>query len=148
MDYLRNKYSALVSILDKKQQKYIHSKSVNNFISHLERFPDIADQKNAEMKINEYLEFITTSQTDIDDALGIELFDKYVSPLGTLYKTIGFMSIVPLKYLLIFSLMIDSLLYFGMFKYPYPIATFLVCLYYLFIQKKYYVRNKVYGIYY
>ena len=146
MESIRYQFDLIANSLDAKHKRYIHSKSLENFIIHLNEFTISEEKELIRKLISEYLETIVKS--DIDSATGIEFYDKYISPLGGKYKKIGFISIVPIRYLFVFSIMVDSLLYLAFFHFPYPLVTILVIVYFLIVQNRYYRRNKVYGIYY
>jgi hypothetical protein len=146
MESIRYQFDLIVNSLDAKHKRYIHSKSLENFIIHLNDFTISEEKELIHKLISEYIEVIVKSE--INSVTGIEFYDKYISPLGGKYKVIGFISIVPIRYLFVFSIMVDSLLYLAFFNFPYPSVTILVIVYFLIVQKRYYRRNKVYGIYY
>jgi hypothetical protein len=148
MQTLLEKYQSIIDTLDDKKKRYIHFKSLNNFIIHIDEFKIHKDEQYCEQKINEYLEIIANRETVIDSATGVYFFEMFISPLGNKFKELGFKSIVPIKYLFLFSLMIDSLLYIGFFILPYPIVTICVCLYNLVLKRRLYHKHMVYGIYY
>jgi len=142
---LIEKYESVLNGWSQNEKRKVHYRSVRNLIIHL---PSLTENfYSIKIKLNEYLELIESGREDINDN-SESLFENYIMTIGEKYREIGFIRIVQLRYLFVYSFMADSLLYIPFFKFPYPIVSSLVFLNYLIRQKRLYKANKVYGLFY
>ncbi len=148
MDVILNKYNSLIEVLNPKQKRYIHFKSLKNFILYLPELKVKEDKQNSEKKIIDYLEIIEQNIDEINGAFTTDLYTNYIYPLGNTYKKIGFKKIISPKYLIIFSLPVDLTVGILFWRFPYPILTLLVLLNYYWKQKKYIKTSKAFGMFY
>lgn len=148
MDDVLVKYDKLMEILDEKQKRRIHYKSLRNFIIHLNELESIGYKYNIERKIDEYLELVEQNINDIDKTFIVHLFADYIVPTGEVYKKIGFKEITQLRYSIFYTLPIDCVVGILLLKFPYPILTVLLLINHFFRQRKYYKANMVYGMFY
>ena len=107
-----NEYIRITSQIPLNKQKYIHKESVGNFMSHLQIMSEW-DAFSAEKKILEYLRVVEDNIEDIDSYSGMHFFEKYIHPLGVSLEKYGFKRIMPMKYLFLYSVIIDSILFFS-----------------------------------
>ena len=147
-DEIFMRYINTIEILDKRQRKYSHYKSLRNFILNLNELESIGYKSNIEIKINDYLEFIEQNANEIDRNCTTHLFADYIVPIGEVYKKIGFKEIALLEYSISFTIPIDCVIGILFLKFPCPILTSLILLNYFFRQRKYYKANMVYGMFY
>jgi hypothetical protein len=98
--------------------------------------------------LTDYLSIVESTDTEIDNSIGLNLFEKYISVIGAEYKKIGFIEVTPNKFIYFNSLIVDFILFVAFFRFPYPITTLFLIGYYYFFKKPYYDSKKVYGLYY
>lgn len=145
---LKENFDKITKELSPKENKDIHYKSVFNFIQHLDEFSSQAEKSFIEIKLTEYLELVKSGKDEIDKDFSMLLFQSYILTLGEKYHKIGFTRIIPLRYLFLYGIMADSLLYLGFFRYPYPITCVCITIHYFLVRKRKYDRNLVYGMFY
>jgi hypothetical protein len=143
-----NEYQRILNLIPKDKQQYIHYKSVYNFIFHANKSMSEWDSFDTENKIKEYLSIIEEDISNVDSYMGLELFKSYIYPMGEHLKKYGFKSITPVKYLFLYSVMIDSLLFIAFYPLFVPWVTGIVILYYFLWLKPMYKSKKVYGVFY
>ncbi len=107
MDAITARYNSLIEVLNSKQKKYIHFKSLGNFIQHLPEIEPEEDRRSCEKKIVDYLQVVEQSIDEVNSKFTTELYMNYIYPLGNAYKRIGFKKIIPIIYSLIFALGFD-----------------------------------------
>lgn len=142
-----SKYQRIISRIPEDKRMYIHYQSVYGFIVHANTMSEW-DCFETENKIKEYLEIVEEDISNIDSYMGLELFKLYIYPMGEKLKKYGFSRVVPMKYLFLYSVLIDSLIFIVSFPYLFPITSFLVAAYYFLVRKKMYKSNKAYGLFY
>jgi hypothetical protein len=142
-----DQYKRIVSQIPIDSHKYIHSKSIENFISQIENMSEW-DAIYVKNKLQEYLLKVESSIQDINSYNGLELFEEFIYPLGSYLKKYGLKRIMPNKYRYIFSLMTDFLLLIIFYPLFFPLATVVVMIYYLLWLKPIYRSKKVYGLFY
>lgn len=143
---LLEKYESVIDGLSDRNKRNVHYKSLKNYIIHLQNLT--SNRTYVEIKIDEYLELVNDEKGDITEEMSTFLLEKYIMVIGEEYVQIGFVHITPLKYLLLFSLMGDSLSYIAFFNFPYPIITAFTLAYYFLYRKKWYDKNKAFGMFY
>lgn len=147
MDMMQ-KYIELLKEIPSNKHKYIHSQSLYNFINQLSEETSKDDLQLTQALINEYISIIKDSPTSVDSQMGLELFQSYINPIGEGLKKYGFKRVTPMKYLFLYSVMMDSLIFLAFLKYPFPIISCLVGLYYYLFRKKRHSSKKAYGLYF
>jgi hypothetical protein len=145
---LIEEYNVLMSLVAKEKRKYIHSQSLHNFIIQLSKSKSNEDFSEIKKGLNEYMEVVKENVEDIDSKIGLNFFQMYVNPIGESLIKYGFTRITPLRFLFLYSVMIDSLLYIAFFRFPYPVISFGVLIYYLLFRMRKQNENKVYGLFY
>ena len=148
MNEILGRYNSIIEVLNKDQRKYIHHKSLRNFILHLDELESVGYRNNIERKIDDYLDFIEQNANEIDRHYTATLFADYIFPIGEVYKKIKFRRIAVLENWLPFGIIIDCIVSGFLVKFPCPILTSLILLNYFFRQRKYYKANMVYGMFY
>jgi len=148
METLFGRYNYILKYLNVKEKKYIHYRSLKNFILHVDDIVSEDDNYKSKCILNEYLDIVENSIGNIDSVITTNLFVDYLYPLGEIYKEVGFKRMFALKYSVIFSFIIDAAVGFIFFKFPYPILTIIVLVNYLIKQKKEMASSKVYSMFY
>jgi hypothetical protein len=95
-------------LIEPDKWKYFHYKSLNNFILQLDNEMLSEDKDQLYQKLINFFDAIGEDVSELDGQVGIELFEKYINPIGKELKKYGFKSITPIKYLFLYSVMIDS----------------------------------------
>lgn len=152
IDQFKEKQNSLRLILASKQLQYIHSQSVDNFLKYINHFKEggIKDQIIKyleayfyEIEIKDYL--LTKDESD-------HIFRKYIMSIGTFYKEeLDFKIYKRPKWAIFLGIHIDLLLLvLGILKRVYylPIATILLGGYFIYLEKIFGKRNKLYGLRY
>lgn len=142
------KYNLLKDLLDDDKKKFVHFKSVGNFILNLGNLTSKEEIMKCETILHAYLDLIDAHSDSIDKKMGGELYIEYVYPLGEMYKKIGFIEILPLRNTLLFTLIFDLVVGLFFFSFPYPILTMLAVINYYLKQRKYIAVSKVFGMFY
>ena len=145
---LIERYETLIKGFSPKEKKYIHYRSLKNFINHLEEIKPYEDYEKCRIILDDYLEFIEHKEDEINTKDATILFADFIYPLGELYKKNGFKEITPIKNLLFFSIHFDLLVLFILLRFFFPISTAFVLLNYFIRQRKYAHFTKVFGIFY
>nr|WP_294988334.1 hypothetical protein [uncultured Sediminibacterium sp.] len=145
---LLDRYRNLMRLIQPDKWKYFHYRSLNNFILQLDNEMLSNDRDYLNQKLIDFFDVIGENVSELDGQVGIEIFEKYINPIGKKLKKYGFKSITPIKYLFLYSVMIDSLFFLAFYPFPYPISTAIVLLYYTIRMKWIYNSNKVYGTFY
>ncbi len=93
MDEIILLYNHLMEVLNNEQKKYMHFKSVYNFITHYDDFKTDSDQYKVERKLLNYLEIISEDIEGFDNTITTDFYIDQIRKIGTLYNKIGFIEI-------------------------------------------------------
>ena len=146
MNDLAMRYNNLLEQLNQKQRKYIHYRSVWNFINQLDDIQTESEKQHCQRELLKYLNIVEENIDDlIDSSVTIALFNDYLYPLGNIYKKIGFIRIMPLRIAFALSIIVDILMCILFWKYPLPILATLTLINQFIINRKYYKKGKVFG---
>lgn len=149
MNYLAIRYKNLLEQLNQKQMKYIHYRSVWNFINELDNIQPESEKQHCQRELLKYLNVVEENIDElIDSSVTIALFNDYLYPLGIIYKKIEFLRITPLRISFTLSIIADILMCILFWKYPLPILATLTLINYFIINRKYYKKGKVFGRFY
>ncbi|CAN5446312.1 hypothetical protein BH10BAC2_BH10BAC2_48850 [soil metagenome] len=129
--------------------KYIHYRSVWNFINELDNIQPESEKQHCQRELLKYLNVVEENIDElIDSSVTIALFNDYLYPLGIIYKKIEFLRITPLRISFTLSIIADILMCILFWKYPLPILATLTLINYFIINRKYYKKGKVFGRFY
>ena len=145
---IQEQYEYLIKLIPLDKRKYIHYHSLGNFIVQLKRNEGTLDLSDVEKTLEEYIEIVEQNKEEIDSAMGLELFQVFINPIGQRLKKYGFVRITPMKYLFLYSIMFDSLVFIAFFPFFWPIGTIVMILYFFLRRRKLYQRRMVYGLFY
>lgn len=149
MSGVLEKYKHVVEILDIKQCKYMHYRTVANFIDHLSAISSETERSKCETSLLIYLDEVLLRAEELrEGSCSTSLYVDFFYPLEAIYNRIGFKSIMPIKLACLLAITVDIVIGILFFKYPYPILTFLIFFYYYFFERGYYKAEKVSGMLY
>jgi len=93
----------------RNNKRYVHYRSVYNFIAHLGEFGNVIDSNRAVQLIEAYIEDLRTIRS-LNSGVVINLYKNHIKPLGALYEDrLGFS-----MNCFLLSLVIDSLPFYGL----------------------------------
>jgi hypothetical protein len=140
------------SMLSKRMKKYIHYRSMRNFILH---FNDVTNSKAQEKiltLLSEYVEEVKANDYDFEAESSYHLARKYLGNLSDYFREYSnFMRVLRIQNVFLWGILGDSLLYLAGFlsKIWYmPVVTIFLFSYYLFISIFKAPQRRVYGIFY
>lgn len=81
MQILKNKYFEIIDLLTAEEKKYVSHRSLYNFIIHLEDIDNNSDLKYCIQLIDEYLNDIKKSTSNINSKTAYVYFNTYLYPL-------------------------------------------------------------------
>jgi len=139
-------------LLNAKEKKYIHYRSMRNFVLH---FSDISNQilqNKILVVLNEYVDEIRGATFVIESDSSYFFAKKYLRPLSEYYHdNAQFVRIFQINAVITYGLMLDILLYLSrLFSKiePIPLVTLGFFFYYLFVKIFKERKGRVYGYYY
>ena len=81
---LQNEFNAIKKLYSNKNYKYIHAKTIDNFIFFADSFFLNKDKEEIYRTLSEYFSILNSTEVDnVHDSL--KLFKKYIAPLTSLY---------------------------------------------------------------
>jgi cbb3-type cytochrome oxidase subunit 3 len=147
MDLL-NEYNQIIQFIDNDKKRYIHYKSLHNFITQLNMGIPKNEVEEIELEVRSYLKIVKEEALNIDSQMGLEFFQVYVNPIGEKLKHYGFSRVTPFRYLILFAVMIDSLIFIAFFPFFFPICLVCVIVYFFLIHNRKLRKKKCYGLFY
>jgi hypothetical protein len=152
IDQVQENILNLESMISERMKKYIHYKSMRNFINHFDEINDKTTQRRILALMYEYFEEIKGSDYDFDVYTSTELAKKYLFDIAEVYKQdSNFMRIIKIQHVFLYGILIDSLLYLSgvlsLFRHI-PIVTTVFLFYYLFVAIFKERQGRVYGMFY
>jgi hypothetical protein len=150
MDNLLEKQIHLENTLTPHQLKYIHSRSIRNFLNYLPYINSNYLKNEIINDLNNYFEEVENMNYTFTRRESGELSIKYLKKIGKIYKLqFNFHTSIPPKYAFFVGIDIDFLLLlFGILKELYfmPIATILLVAYSMFL--KIFYKGRLWGYWY
>jgi hypothetical protein len=143
---------SLECMLSETMKKYIHYRSMRNFVLHYDEIESPPARENVNVLLSEYIEEIKASNYDFKGEASYQLARKYLFNLSGYYKEYSnFMVVMRIQVMLLYGIFGDSLLYFT--KIPsriwhIPIVTVCFFLNYLYVIIFKAPKGRVYGIFY
>jgi len=83
---ISDKFQSLVNRYPKNKLKYIHYRTVQNFIFHLDNVSDNFQRDKITKSLTEYIELIDQSSVISNAIDAKELFQQYLEPIGNIYQ--------------------------------------------------------------
>ena len=137
-----SKFKEIIKSYPKNRLKYIHWKSVRNFIYHLNNFPDNPDKSKIEIRLLEYIEIVDKSSVINTSQDSLNLFNAYLQPTGKLYEHyLDFHVVAKTSTILFGSLIIVVALYFLNANYLFYIG--LIFIDFTIIYRHYYFAKQM-----
>jgi hypothetical protein len=140
------------TMLSKRMKKYIHYRSMRNFILHFDDIKNSKVQEKILALLSEYIEEVKTNHYDFEAESSYHLARKYLSDLSDYFREYSnFMQVIKVQNVFLYGILGDGLLYLVGFlsKIWYiPIVTVFLLLYYLFISIFKEPQRRVYGLFY
>ena len=134
------------------EKKYIHYRSITNFIFHFENLPNIRIKETSALLLSNYIDEVENNNFDYKDKRSYELAKKYMNEISEIYKSnLGFKSFIDLRFIILFSILGDGILYFSLKNKTHlyiPIISLCLFTYYLYTKIFFEKRKMVYGIFY
>jgi len=131
IEELRNLHRSWSTWLTDTQKRRIHFQSLTNFINHFEELQTTKSKELVLSYLNEYF-------------LEIEIAAVYTAQLG-------FRSVINIKYVIIFSILGDSILFLFLHnkvRFYIPVVTILLFAHYLYRTLTLGKSGKLFGIFY
>ncbi len=147
MDLL-NEYNQIMHLVDNDKKRYVHYKSLQNFITQLGKDMPENEFEEIESRVRSYLEIVKEEASNVDSQMGLDFFQVYVNPIGEKLRQYGFSRITPIRYLVLFAVMIDTLIFIAFFPFFIPITLISITAYYFLIHKRKCHKKRVYGLFY
>jgi hypothetical protein len=151
-DEIRNTIVAWQQMLPSKTRKYIHYRSMRNFVWH---FNEIRSERDRDKVLNllaEYVQSVQDNDYIFDRHSSPELATRYLYPLVDYYRVNSrFMEIMKLQFVLIIGVLVDSILYFTNILsalHYIPVTTVFLLLYYAYLLIFKIPEGRVYGLFY
>jgi hypothetical protein len=138
---LQNRFKEIKSFYSRENYKYIHVKTVGNFLTHSEKFFMKQHKQEIFKTLTEYFDIINSKQIDnITESL--ELFNKYIRPLTNLFSDLrGFHMASRFWIMLLWTLPFFGLLYFlNASVYFYVVLASLIIL--IVARQVYFMKQK------
>jgi len=152
IEQVKNNILNLEGTISDRMKKYIHYKSMRNFINHFDEINDERTKNRIMALMFEYFEEIKASDYDFDVYSSTDLAKKYLFDIAEVYREdSNFMRIIKIQHVFLYGLLIDGLLYLSgvlSFFWHIPIATTGFLFYYLFVVLFKERKGRVYGMYY
>jgi len=142
---LRKRFNEIKEFYSTENYKYIHAKTIDNFLSNADNFFMKRDQQEVYDILSEYLDRINSYQVDnITESL--QLFNQYIRPLTPFFKQLkGFHMAFRFWIVILWTLCLFGLVY--LLKVSFYFYIVLGVLFIFFIARQLYFdkKKKTYG---
>jgi hypothetical protein len=109
---IREKIMSWDDFLTTKQKKNIHFFSMRNFVFHYDHIPDEKIKEKVIFLLSEYVNEMEDSSFEYKGIDSYELTNRYMNKISEIYTTyLGFKSFLKFRFVLIFGILGDGLLY-------------------------------------
>ncbi len=143
---------SLDALLSEKIKKYIHYRSMRNFVLHYDEIKNSAAQENISRIFSEYVEDLRVNNYDFEGEASYTLARNYIFVISKYYKEYSnFMAYLRVSVILLFGFTGDSLLYLTGIPdhiFHIPIVTICFFLYQVFVRVIKEPKGRVFGIFY
>jgi hypothetical protein len=145
LPYLRKRFNKIKEFYSTENYKYIHAKTIDNFLSNADNFFMKRDQQEVYDTLNEYLDRINSSQVDnITESL--QLFNQYIRPLTPFFKQLkGFHMAFRFWIVILWTLCLFGLLYLLRVHFYFYIVLTALIIFFVARQLYYDKKKKTYG---
>src|SRR5450432_3723784 len=100
-------------MLSNRMKKYIHYRSMRNFVIHFDEIKNSIAQETIENLFSEFIEEIQEKDYEFEGSSSFELARKYVFNISPYYREYSnFMVLMTIQVSILFGLIGDTLLYF------------------------------------
>jgi len=149
---IRENIISLEEKISERMRNYIHYKSIRNFVFHFDEITSEKTQSRIIDLLSEYVQEIRTNNYDFDVYASTDLARRYLFNIAGYYRAeLNFIRIIKIRYVFLYGISIDSLLYFsGILRRVWyiPVITSGFLLYYVFVAFFKEPRGRVYGMFY
>ncbi|HXB93377.1 MAG TPA: hypothetical protein VNU72_13860 [Puia sp.] len=139
-------------MLSHKNKKYIHYRTMRNFVLHFNELESEQEKEQALEILGEYVQCVRHYDFSFEGKESARLALGYLDPLIAYYRAYsGFMPVLKLRDALVLGLVVDGVLYLLHLLTALdhiPITTISLFLYYGFLAVFKIPRGRVYGLFY
>ena len=152
IDNAKETILSLDTLLSEKMKKYIHYRSMRNFVLHYEEIKSPDAQDKISRIFSEYAGDLHAHNYDFEGEASYMLARNYIFPISKYYtKYSDFMARLRVSVILLFGFTGDSLLYLTGIPdhiFHIPIVTICFFLYQVFVRVIKEPKGRVFGIFY
>ena|SRR5688572_1047583 len=145
-------FSLLDSSLNPRQKKYIHFRSMQNFLYHYDNLPSNKIKEQICILFAEYIDDIQSNSYNYKGPDSYLLASKFLDKMSESYTHyLGFKSFLRIKYVIVFSILGDGLIYFFIrdhIRVYFPVVTLILLTYYVYTTIAFGRKKKIFGIFY
>ena len=142
---LQNRFNKIKEIYLPESLKYIHAKTVDNFLFHADSFFMRNNKEEIFKTLTEYFENIDTRRID-NTADSLELFNKFIKPLATLYVDLKSFHLASRIWVILFlTILFIICLYFLHATIYFYIGILMIVFFLIGRQLNYKRQRKTYG---
>jgi hypothetical protein len=138
--------------LSGKQRRYVHFRSMSNFVFHFHNLPDNTLKNKVLTILNSYVAEVEGNNFEFSSKESYTLVEKYLNTLSQVYSEhLKFRSLLGLRFIIIFSLLGDGLLYLLLkshLTFYFPIVSLSLATHYLYTKLYFEKKKLVFGIFY
>jgi hypothetical protein len=152
-DEIKSTVEEWQSMLPPRMRKYIHYRSMRNFMLHFNEIGSERDRAKILTILEEYVQCVQSNDYSFDRHSSPELATSYLFPLIDLYRdnSTRFMRVIKLQEALMLGFLVDSILYLSHVLsglHYIPITTVTLLSYYVFLLIFKIPSGRVYGMFY
>jgi len=152
IEELRNLHRSWSTWLTDTQKRRIHFQSLTNFINHFEELQTTKSKELVLSYLNEYFLEVEDNNATLTSSQSYELATKFMDKIAAVYTAqLGFRSVINIKYVIIFSILGDSILFLFLHnkvRFYIPVVTILLFAHYLYRTLTLGKSGKLFGIFY
>jgi hypothetical protein len=140
------------SYLTVRQKRYIHFKSLRNFAFHFDNLPNERTKEIALDYLNQYIEEVQINNATLTSSESYHLATNIMNKIADIYSThLNFKSILELRFVILFSLIGDTILYFllkGKLPFFIPLISIILLTYYFSRKLTLEKKRLLFGLFY
>ena len=152
IDQITEAFTSWQGHLVKKQRRYIHFRSMNNFAFHFHSLPNDILKDKVLTILNDYVAEVEANNFEFSSRESYGLATKYLNKLSEIYSEyLKFKSLLGLRFVILISLLGDGLLYLLLKSYItfyFPIVSLSLVTHYLYTKLFFEKKKLVFGIFY
>ena len=135
-----------------KQKRYIHFKSLRNFAFHFNNLPNERTKEITLDYLNQYIEEVQVNDATLTSSESYHLAMNTMNKIANIYSThLNFKSILPLRFVILFSVIGDTILYFllkGKLPFFIPLISIIFLTYYFWRKLRLEKKRLLFGLFY